>query len=242
MHLLKLLCLLWLALPGYPPDQSIVLHQGGRLTLRWPLSAGRRSVRVELVDSAGAVQSQVVEGQSWSVAVRPGGYRWRVDGGVENHFTVTDEFAYRSDGRTGSPGKNGSNGGQLRLRLARGESGMELWIWDRDRQLHYVGLARRFLVSARGGDGGRGEDGLEFEEAEAARGRDGGSAGWGGTIEVVTRDAPWRQYLELDVAGGEPGAGGKGGRFYRNGVLSRGPDGRPGLAGRSGRVVTEIEP
>jgi hypothetical protein len=121
---------------------------------------------------------------------------------------------------------------------------MNLWIWDRETHRHFLFLekGKHFLISARGGDGGKGQDGIEFAEPEAARGQNGGSAGWGGMIEVTTRDAPWRQYLEMDVAAGEPGAGGQGGRYYRNGVLERAADGHPGQPGRPGRVVTAIEP
>ncbi|MFN8611477.1 MAG: hypothetical protein U0931_28280 [Vulcanimicrobiota bacterium] len=240
--MLRLLFCLWMALPTYPPDQAIVLSEDSRLTLRWNVPG--RSFRVELWEAGGPVQSQLLEQSSWTVSVRPGGdYIWRVTPlgarPSQNHFSVARDYAYHADGRTGSPGKNGSNGGQLRLRLAQSE----LWIWDRERQLHFVGLdqRKRFLISARGGDGGKGQDGVEFAEPEAARGQAGGAAGWGGTVEVSTRDAPWRQYLEIDVSGGEGGTGGQGGRYYRNGVLERGADGAPGAAGRPGRVLTTIE-
>ena len=245
--LLKLFLFLLLASPGYPPDQAIVLTEETDVTIRWKMPG--RQFRVELSEAGGSVSSQVVEGSSWTVAVRPGGqYTWRVTplgGRVSvSHFSVASNFAYRSEGRTGSSGKNGTNGGQLRVRLAQDEAGMHLWIWDADKQFHYVGLdkRKRFLISARGGDGGKGEDGVEFAEPAAARGQAGGAAGWGGTVEVTTRDAPWRQYLEVDVAPGEPGAGGAGGRYYRNGVLERGANGLPGQPGRPGRVVTLIEP
>lgn len=237
---------LLLAVPGYPPDQAILLTEEPRVSLRWKLPGQR--FRVELLDASGPLQSQVVDTQSWMVGVRPGGhYTWRVTpvGGspLVAHFSVAEKFEYLSQGRPGSSGKNGTNGGQLRVRLAKDEAGMNLWIWDRETRLHFLCLAKRkFLISARGGDGGKGQDGREFEAAEAARGQAGGSAGWGGTVEVTTRDAPWRNYLEVDVAAGEPGAGGKGGRYYRNGVLERGADGPPGQPGRPGRVVTAIEP
>lgn len=239
----KLLILLLLALPGYPPDQSIVLTEEPSLTLRWKLPG--RKFQVELLDGSGPPQSQVVETQSCVVAVRPGGqYTWRVTplgaGAMVGHFSVAEKFVYLSDGRAGSVGNNGTNGGQLRVRLAKDEAGMNLWIGP----LHYLFLDKhkRFVISARGGNGGNGQDGTEFAEAEAARGGDGGSAGWGGMIEVTTRDAPWREYLEIDVAPGKPGEGGKGGRYYRHGVLEHGPDGRPGQSGRPGRVTTAIEP
>ncbi|MBS2035251.1 hypothetical protein JST97_09690 [bacterium] len=245
--MVKLLFLLLLAVPNYPPDQSILLTEEKVVTLRWHLPG--RKFRVELLDGGVTVQSQVVESQSWQVGVRPGGqYTWRVTpvvgGQLVAHFTVAEKFEYRSDGRAGSPGKNGTNGGQVRVRLAKDEAGMNLWIWDREIQLHFLYLSsrKRFLLSVRGGDGGKGQDGTEFEEPAAARGQAGGSAGWGGTVEVSTRDAPWRQYLEVDVSEGQPGAGGRGGRYYRNGVLERAPDGHPGQSGRAGRVMTAIEP
>ncbi|MBX3171070.1 MAG: hypothetical protein KF760_26920 [Candidatus Eremiobacteraeota bacterium] len=243
----RLLFLLFLAVPGYPPDQTILLTEESSVTLRWQLPG--RKFRVELLDANGPLQSQIVDTQSWAVGVRPGGqYTWRVTPvgarSFVSHFSVAEEFAYRSHGRTGSPGKNGTNGGQLRVRLAQDEAGMNLWIWDRETHLHFLCLDKhkRFLISARGGDGGKGQDGIEFEEAEAARGQPGGSAGWGGTVEVTTRDAPWRHYLVVDVAPGEPGAGGQGGRYYRHGVIERGADGLPGQPGRPGRVITVIEP
>lgn len=245
--LFKFFLLLLLAVPGYPPDQTILLTQEPVVTLRWNLPG--RSFRVELLEAGGSLQSQVVGAQSCDVAVRPGGkYTWRVTplGGspLVAHFSVAEKFEYRAEGRTGAPGKNGTNGGQLRARLAQDESGMNLWIWDRETPLHFLWLdkRKRFLISVRGGDGGKGQDGIEFGEAAVARGQAGGSAGWGGTVEVTTRDAPWRQYLEVDVAAGEPGEGGKGGRYYRNGVLERGADGQPGQPGRPGRVTTAIEP
>ena len=243
----KFFFLLLLAVPGYPPDQTILLTQEPVVTLRWNLPG--RSFRVESLEAGGSVQSQVVDAQSCVVGVRPGGqYTWRViplaGSPLVAHFSVAEKFAYLSQGRTGSPGKNGTNGGQLRVRLAQDEAGMNLWIWDRETHLHYLWLdkRKRFLISVRGGDGGKGQDGIEFAEAAAARGQAGGSAGWGGTVEVTTRDAPWRQYLEVDVAAGEPGAGGQGGRYYRNGVLERGAEGQPGQPGRPGRVTTAIEP
>ena len=245
--LFRLLFLLLVAVPGYPPDQTILLTEEPGLTLRWKLPG--RKFRVELVDGNGPVQSQLVDGQSWVVRVRPGGqYTWRVipegSAPLVSHFSVAEKFEYRAQGRTGSPGKNGTNGGQPRVRLAKEEAGMNLWIWDRETHRHFLflGKPKRFLISARGGDGGKGQDGIEFAEAEAARGQAGGSAGWGGMVEVTTRDAPWRQYLEIEVAPGQPGEGGKGGRYYRQGVLERGADGQPGQSGRPGRVTTVIEP
>lgn len=242
----KLLLFLLLAVPGYPPDKAILLTEETSLTLRWKLPG--RQFRVELLEASGPVQSQLVNTQSWTGRVRPGGqYTWRVTpvGGspLVSHFSVAEKFAYQSQGRPGSSGKNGTNGGKLRVRLARDEAGMNLWIWDGPSQLHYLYLdQRKFVISVRGGDGGKGQNGIEFAEAQAARGQPGGAAGWGGTVEVTTRDAPWRQYLDIDVAAGEPGPGGQGGRYYRNGVLERGADGQPGATGRPGRVVTAIEP
>ncbi len=242
--LLKLLFLL-LALPGYPPEGAILLTESSNVTLRWQVPG--RKFRVELVEGGGPSQIQVVEASNCSVRVRPGfQYTWRLtpEGGrtLVGHFSVADKFAYSADGRTGSPGKNGTNGGQLRVRLAKDEAGMNLWISDPPLRYLWVDGRKRFTLSARGGEGGVGEDGLEFAEPAAARGQNGGSAGWGGTVEVTTRDAPWRQYLEIDVSPGEPGAGGKGGRYYRNGVLEHGADGRPGQPGRPGRITTAIEP
>ena len=239
--------LLLLASPGYPPEGAILLTEESSLTLRWHLPG--QKFRVELLDDSGPLQSQEVTTDNWVVGVRTGGrYTWRVTplGGKSftGHFSVAEKFEYRSEGRTGSPGKNGTNGGQVRVRLAQDEAGMNLWIWDRETHHHFLfrDQHRRFLLSARGGDGGKGQDGIEFEDAQTARGQAGGSAGWGGTVEVRARDAPWRNYLEIDVAPGEPGAGGQGGRYYRNGVLERGADGLPGQPGRPGRVITAIEP
>lgn len=234
----------------YPPDHSILLTRDSSVTVRWKLPG--KKFRVELFQAGALVKSEVVETDAWPIAVSPGGaYFWRVtplqvvDARPHgSHFSVAQQFEYRAQGRAGSPGKNGTNGGQVRVRLARDSAGMNLWIWERDRHFHYLCLdpQPRFLISVRGGNGGQGPDGIEFDTPKKACGSPGGSAGWGGTVEITTRDAPWRDYLMVDVSPGEPGAGGRGGRYYWQGSMERAPDGEPGQPGRPGRVVTLIEP
>ena len=247
--MLRLLIFLSLAGLGYPPDDSILVTRESEVTLRWKLPGGK--FRVELIEG-GQVRSQVVESDRWVVGVRPGGhYSWRVTplqatgvGPALSHFSVAEQLQYQAQGRAGSPGKNGTNGASLRVRVARDEAGLHLWIWDGEKQFHFVGLDKqtRFLISARGGQGGSGQDGTEFDRPELAGGGPGGSAGWGGNVEITTRDVLWRDYVTIDVAPGEPGAGGKGARYYRQGVVEHGPDGPPGQPGKPGRVVTVIQP
>lgn len=255
--MLGLLLLLFLGAPElprqgltFPPDNSILLTRESRVTLRWNLPG--RKFRVELFRAGVVVRSEVVEGDRCQIEASPGEqYSWRVTPlqavGARphlGHFSVAQQFEYRATGRTGSPGKNGSNGGQVRVRLARDGAGMNLWIWERDRHLHYLCLdpQSRFLISVKGGDGGKGQDGIEFETLKKACGGPGGSAGWGGTVEIATRDAPWRDYVFVDVSPGEPGEGGQGGRYYWHGNIQKAPDGERGQSGRPGRVVTVIEP
>jgi len=101
---------------------------------------------------------------------------------------------------------------------------------------------RPFLISVRGGDGGPGQDGMEFDQEVKARGGKGGRAGWGGTVEISTKDTPWRKYLVIDVSPGTPGRGRKGGRYHWQGVLRSGPEGAAGQEGQAGQVMTSVEP
>ncbi len=117
---------------------------------------------------------------------------------------------------------------------------MNLYIQERQEARHYLfcepGL--KFAISARGGDGSAGSAGRDF--SGHPQGYDGGGAGWGGNIRVVTRSAPWRDYLDLDVRAGSPGPGGAGG-WYRDGEdLVQASDGEPGRPGQGGRVETKI--
>ncbi|MBX3165759.1 MAG: hypothetical protein KF760_00050 [Candidatus Eremiobacteraeota bacterium] len=248
---------LWLAVPRlpvgpafYPPDDSILLQNSGQVQLRWTRPGKKFVVRFWQGE---VLQSQVTTTErSFPVSVESGGtYLWSVQstagGPVENHaFSVAGSFAYHSDGRSGTAsdvrGLPGSNGGQLRVELVRDEHGMNLYIVERQASRRYLfcepGL--RFLITARGGNGSDGAAGRDF--SSHPQGYDGGAAGWGGNIRVLTRNAPWRDYLDLDVTPGQAGRGGRGG-FYQDGDdIVQAPDGAAGRPGQGGRVDTRLEP
>ena len=72
-------------------------------------------------------------------------------------------------------------------------------------------------------------------------GRAGGAAGWGGNLKITTYNAPWREYLEVDVSPGTPGAGGKGGKYRISANQeATAPDGAAGKQGQPGRVDTRL--
>lgn len=250
---------LWLAVPQipagpafYPPDESILLQNSGQVRLSWTRPGRQFVVRVWQAET---LQTQVTTSErSMPISVEPGAaYAWSVQsatgGPVETHyFSVADRLEYHSDGRSASAagprrqGPAGTNGGQLSLDLVRDAHGMNLYVAERQRRLRYLfcepGL--RFSVSARGGDGGRGSDGQDY--SSHPQGYDGGGAGWGGNIRVVTHSAPWREYLNLDVTPGKPGLGGRGGWYQDGDDIVQAPDGEPGRPGQGGRVDTHLEP
>lgn len=236
----------------FPPDESILLQRSGQVRLTWT-SPGRKFV-VRLWQGE-VLQSQVATSEhSLTVSVEGGqSYAWSVQsalgGPVETHyFSVADRLAYHADGRGGSlvsgrgRGQAGTNGGQLSLDLVRDEYGMNLYVVERQRRQRYLfcepGL--RFAITARGGDGSSGSDGKDY--SAHPQGYDGGGAGWGGNIRVVTHSAPWREYLDLDVTPGKPGQGGRGGWYQDGDDIVQAPDGEAGKPGQGGRVDTYLEP
>lgn len=249
---------LWLAAPRvpvgppfYPPDESILLQKSDLVELRWGRPGRKFLVRFYQGDS---LRAQVTTSERvFPVSVEPGGsYRWTVQTvpgqGSETHqFTRASTFEYHADGRSAIAsssrrGMPGTNGAQLTLVLERDLHGMNLYIQERRRRLRYLfcepGL--RFLITARGGNGGPGSDGVPF--SLHPQGYEGGSAGWGGNLRVLTRNAPWREYLDLDVRAGQPGPGGRG-AFYMDGEdIVQAPDGPQGRSGQGGRVDTLLEP
>lgn len=252
---------LWLLLyctpisPGtasvFPPPNAIVVTDEKTVTLAWNWPATK--FRAQLLSGQTVICSEIVEGNRWAVPVQVGEvYSWRLtpmgqsQPPMEAQFRVSNQFEHRCDGRSASRGRDGTNGGQIRARLARNEAGINLWIAEGERSFHYVFAPnpppRPFLISVRGGDGGPGQDGMEFDQEVKARGGKGGRAGWGGTVEISTKDMPWRKYLVIDVSPGTPGQGGKGGRYYRQGVLHSGPEGSAGQEGQAGQVMTSVEP
>ena len=246
---------LWIAVPQVPagpafspPHESILLLNSGQVNLTWN-GPGRKFV-VRLWKGDALVSQVTTTGRSFPVSVENGGaYSWSVrssSGGVEekHSFTVAERFEYHSDGRDGGQtlgrGLAGTNGGQLTVELTRDEHGMNLYIQERRQARRYLfcepGL--RFLITARGGNGSQGNAGQDY--SGHPQGYDGGGGGWGGNIRVMTRSAPWRDYLDLDVRPGRPGSGGAGG-WYRDGEdLVQASDGEPGRPGQGGRVETKI--
>jgi hypothetical protein len=241
---------------AYPPEGAVLLlGQNEEVTLRWKLPRG--SFKAELWSQGSKRMETELSDGSWTVPVQRGrSYGWilRNSGGIyqQGRFGVAGEASFVCNGRDGTPGRPGpagthgqpgTNGGQVEAELQRDEAGMHLRLRAQGKTLHYlfVDSGQRFSIQARGGNGGPGSDGDDFRGYRAAVGHDGGAAGWGGTLKVTTYNAPWRQYLEVDLAPGTPGAGGKGGRYRvssnQDGVA---PDGNPGKAGQGGRVDTRL--
>ena len=248
---------LWLAVPQmpsgpafYPPDESILLQNSGQVRLSWTRPGRKYVVRFWQGES---LQSQVTTSErSFPVSVESGGsYAWSVQsssgGPVDTHyFSVADRFEYHSDGRIGTAssggrGQAGTNGGQLVVDLVRDVHGMNLYITERQRRQRYLFCepGQRFSITARGGDGARGSDGQSY--SLHPQGYDGGGAGWGGNIRVTTHTAPWRDYLDFDVAPGQAGRGGTGGWYQDGDDIVQAPDGEPGKPGQGGRIDTRLE-
>lgn len=245
---------------AYPPDGVVLLlRQKSEVTLRWKLPAG--TYTAELWSEGQKVRELPVvvprwAYQDWKVPVESGrSYGWilRSTQGVyaQGSFAVAKELSFSADGRSGaagqpgpdgSNGRPGSNGEQIEVELKRDEAGMHLRILTRNRSEHYLFAEPdlHFKITARGGDGGKGADGDDFRGYQPAVGRDGGEAGWGGNCKITTFDAPWREYLEVDLRAGTPGAGGKGGKYTSTNGVVNAPDGKPGREGEGGRVDTRL--
>jgi hypothetical protein len=245
----------------YPPDGVVLLLNRKQVTLRWKLPPG--TYTAELWSEGNKLREMhvvVSHGTSanWQVAVENGrSYGWilRSSQGVyaQGGFGVAGEFGFSANGRDGAAGRPGpegtagrpgSSGQQVEAELKRDEAGMHLRILSGNRRQHYLFAEPdlHFKITARGGDGGKGADGDNFRGYQAAVGRDGGPAGWGGNCRITTYDAPWRDYLEIDLSPGKPGDGGKGGKYQSTSGIVNAPDGRPGRAGEGGRVDTHLGP
>jgi hypothetical protein len=237
----------------YPPDGVILLQRKPEVTLRCELPKGE--IFAELwSEGKKALETTLREG-TWSVTVDPGkSYSWIMHtpagASTQGSFSLANDFSFNIDGRSGAPGpaweqgRPGTDGGQVEAELRRDSAGMHLRIHTQGQDLHYLFAESelRFKISARGGNGGRGADGQSFQGYEYALGRDGGEAGWGGNLKITTYDAPWRDYLEVDLSPGQPGAGGIGGEYYSGKDKCKAPNGQPGKAGQVGRVDTRLGP
>ena len=240
----------------YPPEGAVLLMKdSGTVNLRWKLPRG--NFTAELWSQGSKQMETTLTEAGWTVPVDKGGsYGWilRNSSGIyqQGRFGVAKEMSFSANGRDGAPGRPGpaggngqpgTNGGQIEAELQRDEAGMHLRIHTKGENLHYLfaepGLL--FKIDARGGNGGSGAAGDDFRGYAAAIGHDGGAAGWGGNIKVTTYNAPWRQYLEIDVRPGAQGAAGKGGKYYASsGQTSVAPDGKIGKEGQGGRVDTRL--
>lgn len=244
--------------PGvFPPEGAVLIMRSSMLTLRWKLPRG--AYTAELWSQGTKRSEEVVSDGTWTVMVDEGQrYGWilRNSSGIyqQGRFAVAGDLSFTANGRDGTPGRPGpaggpgqpgTNGGQVEAELKRDEAGMHLRILAQGTNLHYLFVDPdvRFAITARGGNGGDGAAGDDFRGYQAAVGHDGGAAGWGGSVKITTYNAPWRQYLDVDLSPGTPGAGGKVGKYR---VLSTqeevAPDGKGGKPGQGGRVDTRLGP
>lgn len=231
--------------PAFPPDGCILLQPAEQVTLRWNLP-GRR-FRVRVLQGEKIVQDLVTNRRNCPVGVENDGpYQWSVQAldssASESHsFRVSCKNSYVRDGLNGSRGCDGSPGPNLDVELSRDHAGMNLFIQDGPKRLHYIFCERAqfFLISARGGNGGKGHDGPKVRRHGSAG--HGGIGGAGGIVRITTFDAPWRDYLRVDVRGG---AGGEAGTTVdqrdQYGELIQGWGGFRGWSGRDGSVKTKI--
>lgn len=245
------------ASPGaFPPEGAVLLlRDSSQVTLRWKLPRG--AFTAELWSEGSKQMETELTEAGWTVPVQKGkSYGWilRNSSGIfqQGRFGVAGEMSFAANGRDGTPGRPGpaggngqpgTNGGQLEAELQRDEAGMHLRIRARGQDLHYLFVEPgvKFAITARGGNGGDGAAGDDFRGYQAAVGHDGGAAGWGGSIKVTTYNAPWRQYLDIDVTPGTPGSGGKGGQYYVLGrQIANAPNGKDGKKGQGGRVDTRL--
>ena len=248
-----------LALSGreqnYPPQGVILLQDSRWVGLRWKLPG--ESYHLKVWNSDYQVCDQDVRGRSHLVeAPRGVPLHWLVTsnrGQFESDFTVSDTLEYHADGAPGLPvadryaGLGGRDGASLRVRLSRDEAGMHLILWHPGGRSHYLFAQPdvKFLISAHGGDGAPGEDGaMGVKDGGSMRaptaGTDATGGGNGGHVIISTGNAPWRDYLDVDVRAGSGGRGGKGG-YYPDRIYDPMPDGKSGKYGVSGKVETIIK-
>ena len=240
---------------NYPPDGVILLQHSRQVELRGQFPKG--IFRAELWRSGILVLSQSLTGSRWAVTVDPGKeYLWKVYDTkglhLEGRFQVAAEFSFSADGADGRPGSKGITsqegapgepGGQILAELRRYPDGMHLTLRTRKLNRHYLFVEPNLhlAVSSRGGNGGRGADGLAWHGYNPAKGRKGGDAGWGGNLIITTHDAPWRDYLDVDLRPGQPGEGGRGAPWAPSVEHGYGPDGPSGRTGEGGRVETRLK-
>ena len=240
----------------YPPEGAVLIFQdANEVTLRWSLPRGQFTA--ELWSGGSLRMQQPLQEGSWTVPVERGRtYGWilRNSQGIfrQGRFGVANELSFSVNGRDGQPGAPGPNGrpghpgingGQIEAELQRDQAGMHLRIRSQGRNEHYLFAEPgvHFQISAKGGNGGKGADGDDFRGYKFAVGRAGGAAGWGGNLKITTYNAPWREYLDVDVSAGTPGAGGKGGKYRISADQERtAPDGPAGKPGQGGRVDTRL--
>jgi len=248
-----------LALSGhdqnYPPQGVILLQDSGRVGLRWTLPG--KTYHLKVWSNNSKYCDQELKNSSHFVEVPKGiPMRWRVEsnrGQFESDFSVANTFEYHGDGAPGLPlagrypGLAGRDGASLRVRLSRDAAGMHLILWHPGGRSHYLFAQPdlKFLISAHGGDGAPGEDGLMGIQSEGVHrsptaGTDATGGGSGGHVIISTGNAPWRDYLEVDVRAGSGGRGGKGG-CYPDKIFDRMPDGKSGKYGIPGKVETVIK-
>ncbi len=241
---------------AFPPEGAVLLLKDtSQVTLRWKLPRG--AFTAELWSQGSKQMETTLTEAGWTVPVQKGvSYGWilRNSQGIyePGRFGVARDLSFWLNGRDGAPGRPGpaggpgqpgTNGGQIAAELQRDEAGMHLRIHAQGQDLHYlfVDPGVLFKITAVGGNGGDGSAGDDFRGYAAAIGHDGGAAGWGGNVKVTTYNAPWRQYLEVDLRAGTAGAGGKGGKYYSSsGQDSVAPDGKKGKDGQPGRVDTRL--
>lgn len=216
----------------FPPDGCILLTEQSSVILRWPASSS--SYRLELTQDGRLQSTFDLATTSIAVPVKPGGhYHWSVTPKrgqpLSGTFSVSEEWEYHADGAEDS----GESGRNISVRLERLGDGMQMKLkCGRESRLYlFTSPGRHFLLSSRGARGCIALS-YEFQDLGGGDARDpypAGNGGWGGIIEILTKDAPWRDYLEVDVS---PGKGGSGAWA----------DTTDGTAGKSGRVVTKILP
>lgn len=256
-----------------PPKGCVVVQSQQHLSLQWPNAARKPRLRV-WYGKQPMVDESAPSG-TFRLRVRPGvKYLWSVSNEAGRQaewldFSVTDRFEVRVDGRTGDPGTStktatmGTTGGVLRARLSRDAAGVQLWILEGDQERHFLlnEPEKRFLLSARGGDGGPGYEGEDEriyvherpgrrpqQPAHATAGGNGGDAGWGGRVELQTNLPNWQDYLEVDLEPGQPGQGGKGGLYVGTEVGSAvgktfyKDSGKPGKPGQRGQLRVTTAP
>lgn len=240
----------------YPPEGAVLIFkEQAEVTLRWSLPRGQFTA--ELWSGGSLRMQQPLEGESWTVPVDRGKtYGWilRNSQGIyrQGRFGVADELSFSVNGRDGQPGtpgpnggqgQPGTNGGQVEAELQRDQAGMHLRIRAQGRNEHYLFAEPgvHFQINAKGGNGGKGADGVDFRGYRFALGKAGGAAGWGGNLRITTYNAPWREYLDVDVTPGAPGPGGKGGKYRISPDReATAPDGFSGKMGQGGRVDTRL--